>query len=68
MLDLVLNMPLLQRIKKHIILYEKLETLWPLLWMGFNCLKAAATARRHLLFTTKCSVVPDTHLMNFDEM
>ena len=26
------------------------KTLWPLLWMGFNCLKAIATSRRQFTF------------------
>ena len=36
----------------------------PFLWMGFNCLKARATSRGNLLFTTKSSEIPGTHFIN----
>ena len=29
---------------------QKKQTLWPLLWMGFNCLKASATSGRQFTF------------------
>ena len=32
----------------------------PFLWMGFNCLKAWATSRGSLLFTTKFPEIPGT--------
>ena len=32
------------------IYYKKKTTLWLLFWMGFNCLKATATPRRHFTF------------------
>ena len=41
------------------------KTLCPFLWMGFNCLKAAEPLQRNsLLFTTKISEIPGTHLIN----
>ena len=45
------------------------KTLWPLLWMGFNCLKATeAIPEDSLLFTTHPTVVPDTHLIDLKRM
>ena len=45
------------------------KTLWPLLWMGFNCLKGKEPLRGDsLLFTTKFPGVPSTHLINVVKM
>ena len=41
----------------------------PLLWMGFNCLKATEPLRGgSLLFTTKFLEIPGTHLINLRRM
>ena len=41
----------------------------PILWMGFNCLKATDSLRGgSLLFTTKSPEIPGTHLINFRRM
>ena len=40
-----------------------------LLWIGFNCFKAAEPLQRDsLVFTTESSNVPGTHLVNLGEM
>ena len=40
MFDWVLNMPLFVKNKEANYLIYKLKIVWPLLWMGCNCLKA----------------------------
>ena len=40
----------------------------PFLWMGFNCLKARATSRRQLLFTTKFPEIPGAHFIDLGRM
>ena len=45
--------------KKQIILYEKLKTLSPFLWMGFNCLKPTEPlGGDSSLFTTMFKGIP----------
>ena len=40
----------------------------PFLWMGFTCLKARATSRSSLLFTTKFPEISGTHFTNIERM
>ena len=55
--------------KKQIILYQKLKTLWPLFLDGVQLSQGyRATVRRQLLFTAQSPGVPGTHLSNFDRM
>ena len=49
-------------------MHEKLETLRPLLWIGFNCLKATEPLEESFTFYHKYWGVPATHLINFDRM
>ena len=50
--------------KRHMWNLKK-KTLYPFLWMGFNCLKATEPLQRNsLLFTTKIPEIPGTHLIN----
>ena len=45
------------------------QTLWPLFWMGFNCLKATEPLRGgSLLFTTKFPEIPGTHMIDLGRM
>ena len=45
------------------------EALWPLFWMGFNCLKATQPLRGgNLLLITKFPEVPCTHLIDLGRM
>ena len=49
--------------------FFKKQTLWPLLWMDFNCPKATETLKGgSLLFTTKFPEVPGTHLIDLKRM
>ena len=66
MFGLVVNMPLLPvRIKKQIILYEKLKTVWPLfinavqLSQGYRC-----TTRRQVTFYHS---LPRSYWYSFDQ-
>ena len=48
---------------------NNLKPCGPLLWMGFNCLKAAEPLRGgSLLFTTQAPGVPGTNLINLGRM
>ena len=45
------------------------KKIWPLLWMGFSCLKAGEPQLGDsLLFTTKSPQGPGTHLIDLGSM
>ena len=53
---LIFSRPCIKNVNDSVKIKLKLKTLWPLLWIGFNCLKAKATLRRQ--FTLQGSSLP----------
>ena len=43
---LIFSRPCIKNVNDIVKIKLKLKTLWPLLWIGFICLKAKATLRR----------------------
>ena len=47
---------------------KKKKLYGPIVWMGFNCLKARATSRRQFTFHYKFPEVPGIHFINLRRM
>ena len=61
MFDWVLNMPQFVKNKEANYLISKLKIVWPILWMGYNCLKATEPPWGDSLhFATQSPGIPST--------